>query len=69
MVTLQAPFTRTELSVPLDKVTSDHILGTVFWVNDSTLGAIWLNRRQNAAVFVTYDTTTFAMTEVTLRKT
>lgn len=55
---------RQEVVVPLDKVTEDHILGTVFWINDETVGAIWMNRRQNRGVFVAYDTTTFAMTEV-----
>lgn len=55
---------RQEVAVPLDKVNEDHILGTVFWINDATVGAIWMNRRQNRGVFVAYDTTTFAMNEV-----
>jgi dipeptidyl-peptidase-4 len=33
---------------------NDHILGTVFWITDTKLGAIWTNRRQNRGVFVTY---------------
>ncbi|KAG5675085.1 hypothetical protein PVAND_005017 [Polypedilum vanderplanki] len=37
-----------------EKVTTDHILGTVFWITDTKLGAIWLNRRQNYGVFVSY---------------
>jgi hypothetical protein len=53
-----------KLEVPLSIVSNDHILGTAFWVNDQTLGAIWLNRRQNRGVFVTYDASTFAMSEV-----
>lgn len=53
-----------ELTVPTDKVTEDHILGIVFWIDNESLGAIWLNRRQNLGVFVSYDTTSFAMTEV-----
>lgn len=56
-----------ELSVPTDKVTADHILGTVFWINDQTLGAIWMNRRQNRGVFVSYDATTFERTEVSYK--
>ena len=55
---------KTRLNVPLDIVTEDHILGTVFWVNDLTLGAIWMNRRQNKGVFVTYDASSLAMTKV-----
>jgi dipeptidyl-peptidase-4 len=35
-------------------VSNDHILGTVFWISDTKLGAIWLNRRQNFGVFVAY---------------
>lgn len=53
-----------ELQTPTEIVTDDHILGTVFWINEETLGAIWLNRRQNRAVFVSYDTLTRAMNEV-----
>lgn len=33
---------------------NDHILGTVFWITDTKLGAIWTNRRQNHGIFVTY---------------
>lgn len=36
------------------KVGVDHILGTVFWISDSKLGAIWLNRRQNCGEIVSY---------------
>ena len=64
IVDVRNTFNRRELTVPLDKVTGDHIIGTVFWINDQSLGAIWLNRRQNRAVFVQYDTTTFEMDEV-----
>lgn len=32
----------------------DHVLGTVFWISDTKLGAIWTNRRQNQGIFVTY---------------
>lgn len=53
-----------ELETPTKIVTDDHILGTVFWINEETLGAIWMNRRQNQAIFVSYDTTTKAMNEV-----
>lgn len=35
---------------------NDHILGSVFWVTDTKLGAIWTNRRQNQGIFVTYST-------------
>lgn len=47
-----------KVETPIDKVSSDHILGTVFWIDDENLGAIWLNRRQDRAVFVSYDTST-----------
>jgi hypothetical protein len=59
-----ATISRRQLEVPLDVVSNDHILGTVFWVNDQALGAIWLNRRQNRGVFVTYDASSFAMSKV-----
>jgi len=39
---------------PLSKVTADHILGTVFWISNRKFGAIWLNRRQNEGVIVSY---------------
>jgi hypothetical protein len=39
---------------PLEKVGSDHILGTVFWISNQKFGAIWLNRRQNEGVIVSY---------------
>lgn len=39
---------------PLNKVTADHILGTVFWISNRKFGAIWLNRRQNEGVIVSY---------------
>lgn len=51
------------LSVPTN-VTSEYVLGIVFWISDQSLGAIWLNRRQNYGVFVAYDSTTFVMREV-----
>lgn len=53
------------LAVP-PEVTIDYILGTVFWITDQKLGAIWLNRRQNLGVFVSYDATSFLMSEVTI---
>lgn len=53
------------LAIP-PEVTGEHILGTVFWINDQRLGAIWLNRRQNFGVFVSYDGPTFAMNEVNI---
>lgn len=53
-----------KLTVPTGIVTADHILGSVFWINEETLGAIWLNRRQDRGVFVSYDATTLVMTEV-----
>lgn len=49
---------RMKLEPPVSIVSSDHILGTVFWINDEQVGAIWLNRRQDQAVLVSYDTTT-----------
>ncbi|XP_070499034.1 venom dipeptidyl peptidase 4 [Chironomus tepperi] len=42
------------LSTPLDKVSDDHILGTVFWISNRKLGAIWMNRRQNKGVITSY---------------
>lgn len=58
---------RRELQIPTTIVTNDHILGSVFWINDASLGAIWLNRRQNRGVFVAYDATTFVMSEVNMK--
>lgn len=54
---------RSVLEIPA-KVTGEHILGTVFWIDDQTLGAIWLNRRQNFGLFVAYDVNTEQMTEL-----
>lgn len=59
--------TKQKLQVPIDVVSNDHILGTVFWVNDQTVGAIWLNRRQNKGVFVTYDAPSYTMVTVSNR--
>lgn len=42
------------LGTPTEIVTDDHILGTVFWISDKKVGAIWLNRRQNKGVIVSY---------------
>lgn len=55
-----------DLEVPTEKVGEDHILGTVFWINDMTLGAIWMNRRQNTAVFVSYNAADFLINEVSV---
>lgn len=42
------------IDTPISKVGADHILGTVFWISDTKAGAIWLNRRQNYGVIVSY---------------
>jgi Dipeptidyl peptidase IV (DPP IV) N-terminal region len=68
IVDLDAPSNKRILPVPLDIVTDEHILGTVFWINDQSLGAIWMNRRQNRGVFVAYDATTLAMSQVNMVK-
>lgn len=52
------------LPVPIDIVGEDHVLGSVFWINAQTMGTIWMNRRQNVGVIVTYDTTSHEMREV-----
>lgn len=39
------------------EVTQDHVLGIVFWISSTKLGAIWLNRRQNKGVFAVYTLT------------
>lgn len=50
---------RVKLETPVVSIVSaDHILGSVFWINDEQLGAIWLNRRQDQAVLVSYDAAT-----------
>lgn len=38
------------IPAPIDVVTDDHILGSVTWINDSTVAPTWLNRRQNMGV-------------------
>ncbi|CRK90577.1 CLUMA_CG004279, isoform A [Clunio marinus] len=55
---------RQALPIPTTIVTNEYVLGRVFWINDETLGAIWMNRRQNRGVLVTYDATTTVMSEI-----
>jgi Dipeptidyl peptidase IV (DPP IV) N-terminal region len=52
------------LQIPTSDFGADHLLGDVFWVSDAKLGAIWLNRRQNRAIFVTYSPPQSAYTKV-----
>jgi dipeptidyl-peptidase-4 len=33
----------------------DHVLGIVFWISNTRVGAIWLNRRQNKGIFAAYN--------------
>lgn len=46
------------LQAPIDIVSEDHILGTVKWVSEDELAALWLNRRQNLSVLVMCNTNT-----------
>lgn len=39
------------VAAPSDIVTDDHILQSVSWIDDTTFGSIWTNRRQNQSVF------------------
>lgn len=64
LVNLDGALVKVELSTPTNDVGSDHILGSVFWINERDLGAIWMNRRQNHGVFVAYDTVTNIRREV-----
>ena len=53
MEDLRAGFLNLPLVTP-NEVGADHILGTVFWISDTKSGAIWLNRRQNYSIIVSY---------------
>ena len=53
-----------EMPIPIAKVSQDHILGAVNWIDNNHLGAIWMNRRQNYGTFMSYDVTTMDSTEL-----
>ncbi len=42
---------------PIQRVTDDHILYAVNWINDESVGAFWLNRRQNVSSYQICSTT------------
>jgi hypothetical protein len=65
-VNLLNPSVKNKLSIPEDVVSSDFVLGSVFWINDEELGAIIMNRRQNKGVFVAYNAVTFQQKEASL---
>ncbi|CAO1395349.1 unnamed protein product [Diamesa tonsa] len=53
-----------EMPIPIAKVSQDHILGAVNWIDDNHLGAIWMNRRQNYGTFLSYDVATMDYKEL-----
>lgn len=60
----QEPYVWQSVSAPLAKVTGDHVLQSVQWINNNQLGALWLNRRQNVGVFQLCESTTNVCAEV-----
>ncbi|KAG5896521.1 hypothetical protein JTB14_020494 [Gonioctena quinquepunctata] len=55
LVDLSKPDTEFDLEVP-DIIKGEEILSSVEWANDNSVTAIWMNRVQNQASVVAYDT-------------
>ncbi|XP_072401301.1 venom dipeptidyl peptidase 4 [Diabrotica undecimpunctata] len=56
-----------ELTTP-DNFSNENILSAVQWANDDVVTAIWMNRVQNEAVIVAYNTTTTSPTTTTIKQ-
>lgn len=52
-----------ELKKPT-KILQEHLIGSIFWIDNQKFGAIWMNRRQNYGIFVSYDVETYEMEEI-----